>query len=124
GTVSRITPTEIYLDIAGKTEALVLEKEKKNFRQLKTILKVGDTVSASVLNVESDFGYPVVSLRRFLDDILWKRFETFKTKQQALPVFVDAPTRGGYLVSTEEALSGFLPQSQVDTPKDGQELVG
>ena len=71
GTITKLSPGEILIDIAAKTEAVVLEKDKKILRNILSTLKVGDTVTVSVLNPESDFGHPVVSLRRFVGNNLW-----------------------------------------------------
>lgn len=113
GRITKLTPSEILIDINAKTDAVVLEKDKRNLRNLLSLLKVGDEVSASVLNPESDMGYPVVSLRRFLGDETWKKLDELKKAQKQLEVLVDNTTRGGYLVSTKEGgISGFLPNSQ------------
>lgn len=112
GRITKLTPSEILIDINAKTDAVVLEKDKRNLRNLLSLLKVGDEVSASVLNPESDMGYPVVSLRRFLGDETWKKLDELKKAQKQIDVIVDNITRGGYLVSTNDGISGFLPNSQ------------
>ncbi|MBI3070478.1 MAG: 30S ribosomal protein S1 [Candidatus Levybacteria bacterium] len=112
GRITKLTPSEILIDINAKTDAVVLEKDKRNLRNLLSLLSVGDEVLASVLNPESDMGYPVVSLRRFLADTTWKKLDELKKSQEQFDVVVDNITRGGYLVSTKEGISGFLPNSQ------------
>lgn len=112
GKITKLTPAEILVDINAKTEAVVLEKDKKILRSLLGTLKVGDEVAVSVLNTESDTGNPVVSLRRFIDDILWKRLEEKQKTQEPVHVAITEATKGGYLVDTDFGLSGFLPNSQ------------
>ena len=75
GVITKLTPSEILVDIGTKTEAVVLEKDRKILRNILAVTKVGDSVSVSVLNPESDMGHTVVSLRRFIDDLLWKKLE-------------------------------------------------
>src|SRR5579872_52901 len=70
-TVSKITPTEILLEVGAKTEAVVLEKDRKIMKHLVSLLNKGDSVEAMVLNPESDMGYPIVSLRHFATDKTW-----------------------------------------------------
>lgn len=112
GTITKITPSEILVDIGAKTEAQVLEKDRSNMRTLLSLLKAGDKVTVSVLNPESDFGNPVVSLRRFLDQRLWGKVEKISESKQPQEVTINEETRGGYVVSTD-GISGFLPNSHV-----------
>ena len=62
GIITKLTSSEILVDIGAKTEGLVLEKDKKILKSLLSSLKLGSEVTVSVLNPESDFGNPVVSL--------------------------------------------------------------
>jgi ribosomal protein S1 len=126
GIVTKLTPSEILVDINAKTEAVVLEKEKRLLKTLLSSLKVGDKVTVSVLNPESDFGYPVVSLRRFMGDTSWKHLEEMQKKQESLSVSVTEATRGGYVVATAEGVSGFLPNSHTSftASENDAEMVG
>lgn len=124
GIITKLSPSEILVDIHAKTDALVLEKDKRIARNLISILEVGDEVVASVLNPESDMGYPVISLRRFLDDIVWEKLAKFVKEQKSVSVNVSGITRGGFLVSFEDGIAGFLPNSQVVILKNPEDLVG
>jgi len=123
GKITKLTSAEILVDINAKTEALVLEKDKDLLRQILSSLKVGDTVTVSVLNPESDLGYPVVSLRRFLDNILWEKLETLQKEQKPVQALVENITRGGYLIISN-GISGFLPNSQAKSVENPQDLIG
>ncbi len=116
GTITTLSPSGILVDISAKTESIVLEKDRRLLKSLLSTLKVGDTVTVSVLNPESDTGNPVVSLRRFLDDIQWKKLEEFQKKQQPIKAIVTDITKGGLLVDSEIGISGFLPNSQMSQP--------
>lgn len=111
GTITKLTPQEVLVDINAKTEAVVMEKEKRLMRSMLAALKVGDKVTVSVLNAESDLGHPVVSLRRFMGDASWKHLDVLQKEQQKIDVTVTDVTRGGYLVTTHEGVAGFLPNS-------------
>lgn len=123
GRITKLTPSEILVDINGKTEAVVLEKDKDLLKQILQSFKVGDEVEVSILNPESDFGYPVVSMRRFLDNILWQKLEELQKEQKPTMALVEGLTRGGYLV-VSNGISGFLPNSQAKTVENPQELIG
>ncbi len=111
GTITKLTSSEILVDIGAKTEALVLEKDRENMRTILATLKVGDKVDVSVLNPESDFGNPVVSLRRYIDEKLWNKVSSLQKGKSQLDAIVLEETRGGFLVKTDEGITGFLPNS-------------
>jgi len=124
GIITKLTPQEILVDIGSKTEAVVLEKDRKILKNLLSSLKVGDKVSVSVLNPESDMGNTVVSLRKFIGDKVWDRLSELYKNKKAIKINVNDSTKGGFLVSSDNGISGFLPNSQVSFAETGQELVG
>ncbi len=124
GKVTKLTSSEILLDINAKTEAVVMEKERKLLKALLSTIKVGDTVDAQVLNPESDMGQTVVSLRRFMDEKMWEQLQQIQKNQQKLSVHIKAQTKGGYLVELPQGLDGFLPNSHISFSQDKQDLVG
>lgn len=123
GKITKLTPQEILVDIGAKTEAVVLEKDKRLLRNILATLKVGDTVSISVLNPESDLGHPMVSLRRFMGDKVWDKLVDLQKSKEPIEVTVDEFTKGGYLVLGDSGISGFLPNSQVSHTESGN-LIG
>ncbi len=124
GVVSKLTSSEILVDIGAKTEAVVLEKDRNILRSLLSTIKEGDKVTVSVLNPESDQGNPVVSLRRFIDGKVWGDLEKLKEEKKILEVDVTEMTRGGFLVISKDGLSGFLPNSQTMLNVSSQNFVG
>lgn len=121
GIIKKLTPKEILLDISGKGDALVIEYDKKNLQNLLALLHVGDTVKASVISAESEEGFPVVSLRRMLDEMIYSGFEDANRNNAPLDVMISESTRGGYFAETSSGIQGFLPNSQVLEEKS---LVG
>ena len=111
GKITKLTSGEILVEIGAKTEALVLEKERRILNTILSMFKVGDTVEVNILNPESDYGQPVVSLRRFLGNISWKKLEELEKSKEPLEVTVQDVTKAGYLAVTDFGISGFLPQS-------------
>lgn len=113
GKIKKLTPQEILLDIGAKSDALVIEYDKQNLENLLSLLKVGDTVSASVISAESEEGFPVVSLRRTLDDLIFSRFEKEFTENNTITVTITDATKGGFFVEGKNGIKGFLPNSQI-----------
>lgn len=115
GKITKLTKNEILVDIHAKTQAVVLEKDKTLLNSLLEFLHEGDEVDVLVLNPESDLGYPVVSLRRFLSDNSWKSVEEAKAKDEQIEVTVSDQTKGGLIVTTVNGLVGFLPNSHMSS---------
>lgn len=123
GIVTKLTSSEVLVDIGAKSQAVVLEKEGRLLKNILGSLKVGDKVLVYVLNPESDSGNTVVSLRGFMDDKVWKKLEEFQAQKQKLQVTIDEITKGGFLVSADNGIAGFLPNSHVSYIS-GQSAVG
>ncbi len=124
GVITKLTPSEILIDINAKAEAIVFEKDKGILRNFLNTLHVGDTVDVMVLSPESDTGNPVVSLRRFMDNKLWDVITKKQEKLEQIEVLVQESTKGGLVVETSEYVSGFIPNSQTTFAENPQELVG
>ena len=90
-----------------------MEFDKSNVNNLLKLLKVGDKVKATVLSPESEEGFPVVSLRRTLDDLIFSGLQKIFEKEDSLDVYISEATRGGFFAETNEMVRGFLPNSQV-----------
>ena len=124
GKIKKLTSSEILIDIDAKTDAVVLEKDKKNLRNILSMFKVGDEVSVSVLNPESDMGHPVVSLRRYLEDLMWEKLLKMQKNQEGLESTINEITKGGFLVSAKDGISGFLPNSHTIFMSQSQDVIG
>lgn len=124
GKITKLTQKEVLVNINAKTDALVLERDHKLLRNLLNKLRVGDTVTVSVLDPESDNGYPVVSLRRFMGDAMWETLEALQKNRTPIRVTVSSVTKGGFVVATDDGMSGFLPNSQLGLSEHTQRLLG
>lgn len=113
GTITKLTPQEILIDLGAKTEAVVLEKERHILHTILSTFKLGETVEVSVLNPESETGQPIVSLRRYLGNLSWDKLEQLQKNKEAVKVVVAEVTKAGYVVDTSFGISGFLPQSRI-----------
>lgn len=124
GVITKLTSSEILVDIGTKTQAVVLEKDKRILRSLLDSLKIGDKVTVSVLNPESEYGNTVVSLRRFNEGKMWLKLEELLKSKEKITAKIDATTKGGFLVTTSDNISGFLPNSQVSILPQNENLTG
>lgn len=112
GKVSEIAGKTVYIDVGGKTEAIIAEAEYETARDYILTLKVGDEITGTVISPESESGQIVLSLRRAAADSRWKMFDEAMETDQILTVKGKEVTRGGLLVEIE-GMYGFVPASQL-----------
>ena len=67
-------------------------------------------------------GHPVVSLRKFLNNILWGRITELQKSREAVDVSINETIKGGMLVSTDDGISGFLPNSQTSFARSNENI--
>ena len=105
----------LILDIGGKSEGVVVEKAFVEARDFVKTLKVGDTVTGTVL----------LSLRQAAFDSSWERLEKAKEEVVPVAVFGKGVNPSGVTVDVE-GLTGFIPGSQLgkEASKNSQGLVG
>ena len=114
GKITRVSPKEVTIDIGGKTEGVVIDRELETYRDMLMGLKVGDTVVAQVIVAENDRGQSVLSLRRSIFEKRWTNLTELKEKGEAVDVTMKEPVRGGVLVDYG-GIRGYIPQSQLDS---------
>ncbi|HUD20004.1 MAG TPA: S1 RNA-binding domain-containing protein [Patescibacteria group bacterium] len=113
GVVARVLSKEITIEIGGKTEGVVIDRELENYRDMLMALKPGDKVVAQVIVAENDRGQSVLSLRRSIFEKRWVDLAEHQKKGDAVEVILKEPVRGGILVDYG-GLRGYIPQSQLD----------
>jgi len=114
GAVTRVTPKEITVDIGGKTEGVVIDRELEVYKEALMALKIGDKVVAQVIVAENDRGQSVLSLRRSIFEKRWAMLIQAQKDGTPVEVILKEPVRGGILVDCG-GLRGYIPQSQIDT---------
>jgi len=125
GIVTEKTPKAIYLDIGGKTEGMVIDREMKAAADFIKELKVGDKVLAVVTQPENDRGQTLLSLKKAALQKLWQEFEEKLKTGEIIKVRGLQVNKGGLLVEAK-GLSGFIPASQFSSALAGkvEELIG
>lgn len=113
GTVTGVSVKEITVDIGGKTEGVVIDRELETYRDALSALKIGDTVTAQVIVSENDRGQAVLSLRRSIFDKQWQTLSDAQKNGLVVDIVVKEQVRGGVLVDCN-GLRGYIPQSQLD----------
>ena len=119
GTIIEKTKKVLYLDIGGKTEGMVIDREMKAAAGFIVDLKVGDKVMVIVTQPENDRGQTLLSLKKAAVDYLWNEFEDKLKTGDTLRVRGREVNQGGLIV-TARGLQGFIPGSQFGSAVAGQ----
>lgn len=113
GVVASVSNKEVLIDVGGKTEGVIIDKEMELMGDFIKNLKVGEKVTCYVVIPENDFGQVVLSLRRAGADMKWKKLIEAKESGELLTVRGLETNKGGLIVEWE-GLRGFIPASQLD----------
>lgn len=114
GTVRKVSPREILIDIGSKAAGVVIDRELSTYKDMLMQLSPGDVVTATVIVEENDRGQSVLSLRKSIIDNRWKDLEQHHESGEAVEVVCKDSVRGGILVDYG-GLRGYIPQSQLES---------
>lgn len=126
GTVVRIDPDEVLVDIGYKSEGVIPlhELSVRNNADPADVVKVGEEIETLVLQKEDDQGRLVLSKKRAQYERAWGRIEGVMNDGGTVTGHVIEVVKGGLIVDI--GLRGFLPASLVDLRRvrDLQPFVG
>lgn len=108
GKVLTLRKHEVLIDLGAQGVGFVPRREVGFSRAL----KVGDEVTASVVDAELDNGYSLLSLRKAAKDRGWEDVAARQDSGEIIEVSPYDANRGGLLVEFE-GVRGFLPVSQL-----------
>ncbi|MBI4789504.1 MAG: S1 RNA-binding domain-containing protein [Chloroflexi bacterium] len=115
GTVVRVEPREILIDIGAKSEGVVAQKELEamSAEALKKI-QIGDRVLAFVLKSEDREGNVVLSLARAQMERDWREAEELLKSEAVFEAQVAGFNKGGLIVRVGK-VRGFVPATQLES---------
>jgi predicted RNA-binding protein with RPS1 domain len=111
GTVTDVSKKMVLVDIGGKTEGLVVDKEYEAAAEFIAELSVGDTLIVYVLTPENERGQILLSLKKAAADRTWEKFEEAHKTGEVMSVRGLEVNRGGVIVRAD-SVQGFVPASQ------------
>lgn len=113
---------EVLLDINGTITGIVRGKELEDESGEYSVLKVGDTVEATVLEVENERGLLELSFRYAGHQRAWDNLKQLKESEEVIACKVVDANKGG-LMCRVGGVIGFLPVSQL-TPEHYPRVEG
>ena len=125
GTVVRVDPDEVLVDIGAKSEGVISNREMTGRAEEAVVLNPGDKIKVYVLQSENEDGNVVLSLRRARAEGIWAKAAEKESSGEGVEAEVREQNKGGLIVNIM-GLRGFLPSSQVARTHSGNlmDLVG
>ncbi len=118
GKVSEKTRKSLLVDIGGKTEGIVADKEFDAAKDYIDQLEIGADIEAYVLSSENERGQLLLSLKKAAVDTKWDEFTDALENGKTIEVKGLEVNKGGLIVVLD-GIRGFIPSSQF-----GKEFVG
>jgi len=112
GTVISLSKSRIMLDIGGVITGIISGREVRDSQDTIKDIKVGDTISAAVLEPENEDGYAILSLRKASQEKSWKKFIDAHENDDVIEVKPNEANKGGLLLEVD-GIKGFIPVSQL-----------
>jgi len=111
GIVTDINRKMVTVDIGGKTEGIVVDKEYDAAEDYVSQLHVGDKISVYIVSAENERGQILLSLKKASMDQKWDIFKKHMETGDVVEVRGLELNKGGMIV-TYEGIRGFVPTSQ------------
>ena len=102
----------IFLDLGNFKTGIIFGKEYQASKETLKKLKIGDPISAKIVDLENEEGYVELSIFEAGQELAWDNLHQKKEKGETITVRFDRVNKGGLL--TEVAgIPAFLPVSQL-----------
>jgi small subunit ribosomal protein S1 len=114
GFVIDISSSSLLLDLGMMGTGIVIGKEIKDGLGASNKLKRGDSVSATITDLENDEGYIELSIREASYERAWDDLESKRDTQEVVTTKILDANKGGLMVEVN-GITGFLPVSQLSS---------
>jgi len=113
GEVTAVSGNRVWVDIAGgRFVGMISSRELAEAGISMPDYRVGDKITASVVEVENDEGVVILSVREALKNRGWSALEEKYTGKEVFKAKVIEANRGG-LIMEAGGIRGFMPVSQL-----------
>ncbi len=119
GRITAIKNKSIFIDVGGKTDAVVAGKEFEFVKDYVADLKLNDEIEVQIKSPENDKGQILASIRGAASGYGWSYFKEKEKSGGEITVFAKELNRGGAVVVAPFGFFGFIPGSQIGTKYEG-----
>ena len=112
GTIVSRDKSSIYVDLSPFGTGIIYGREFIIARDIIRKLHIGDSVTATVVDIKSKTGYIELSLREVKQAMVWEEVENAIKDKTPIELPVLEANKGGLLMQWQ-GLQGFLPASQL-----------
>lgn len=114
GEVVAIDKGAVYVDMSPFGTGIIYGREFINSRDVIKKVSIGDTVSATVVDIDGLKGYMELSLKEARQALVWGEADKAILEKAVLELPVIEANKGGLILSWQ-GIYGFLPASQLKT---------
>lgn len=112
GVVIAVDRSVVYIDLSPVGTGIIYGREFTVAKDILRKTRVGDTISAQIIEMETSEGYIDLSLKEARKAFIWGEAEESLKTKRVYEVIVKNANRGG-LVIEWNGVRGFLPASQL-----------
>jgi len=112
GTIVSRGKSALYLDLGAQGIGIIYGKEFFDAKEELKPLNIGDTVTAKLVNLETDEGYRELSMAEASREVAWSKLIEAKESGEAFDMTVEGANKGG-LTCLVKGVPAFLPTSQL-----------
>lgn len=112
GTVISCNKNEVHIDLGGVATGVVRGRERYDESDEYKNLKPGDTIQATVLELENENGEVELSFQFAGKQKAWQALRDLETTTSIVSAQITDANKGGLMIRLEN-LNGFLPVSQL-----------
>src|SRR3989344_4768887 len=102
----------LYIDLGAFGTGVIYGKEYYEAQDLIKNIKIGDKVSAKVVELQNDDGYAELSLKEAGQEMAWDELRKLKESGEIISVKITEANRGGIMAQVK-GVPAFMPVSQL-----------
>ncbi len=114
GIVIEASSSLVLLDLGALGTGIVLGKESRDGMGASRKLKPGDTIAATIIDLENEDGYIELSIREASHEKSWDDLESKSDTEEVVKTKILDANKGGLMVELN-GVKGFLPVSQLSS---------
>jgi len=112
GKVIGKTRRGVFVDIEGYKTGRIPLLDIKEAGKDPDEIKVGEEISAKIIELEGRDGFVTLSLKKAYEDLNWQKLQELQEKGEEIEAKVMSANKGG-LIFQVYGIQGFLPASQL-----------